>query len=183
VLTLWNSGRSRLACVFAMFFVVGNAAAAENRYETPLGILTVDVDSNWSEMDSVPEGIEGIGFEVDGGKVMQFVLGTIADMPSGVLDSGTLRRLTNELRRSYEEDNLKVSEEIMTLSGPNFRGYYYLATNPAAMPEPGDYKYMYTGFISVGPDAMMFIIAWNAGGKSAADRALATLNRLRIERR
>jgi hypothetical protein len=29
----------------------------------------------------------------------------------------------------------------------------------------------------------MLVIAWNASGKSAADRALTALNRLRIERR
>jgi hypothetical protein len=170
------------ACLIVMLFVSANAAAAEMRYSTPLGTVFVDVDSNWSEMGSLPDGIEGIGFEVDGGKVMQFMLGTVPDLPQGSADRGTLRQLTNDLRRSDAEDKLVVSDELLSLSGPNFTGYYYLATNPASVPAPGDYKYMYTGFIAVGSDPMIFIIAWNAGGKSAADRALATLNRLRIER-
>jgi hypothetical protein len=148
-----------------------------------LGTVIIDVDSNWSEMSSVPEGLEGIGFEVDGGKVMQFMLGTHDELPSGAADAGALRQLTNDLRRSDEAEKLQVSEEVMSLSNAGLRGYYYLATNPAAIPAPGDYKYMCTGFIAVGSDPLMFIIAWNAGGKSAADRALSALNRMRIERR
>ena len=174
---------SGIACLLAMSLASGRATASERSYETPLGTVFVDVDSNWSAMRTLPNGIEGIGFEVDGGKVMQFMLGTVEDMPSGVLDAGTLRRLTNELRRSDEADQLEVSEEILTLSGRGLRGYYYLATNPAAIPAPGDYKNMYTGYISVGPDALLFVIAWNEGGKSAADRALTALKRLRIEQR
>jgi hypothetical protein len=172
-----------VACAIAILFVMGDATAAESRYSTPLGTVIVEVDSNWTEMSSLPDALEGIGFEVDNGKVMQFMLGTLEDLPTGSADAGTLRQLTNDLRRSDAEDNLTVSDEVMTLSGPNFRGYYYLATNPASVPAPGDFKHMYTGFIAVGSDPLLFIIAWNAGGKTSADRALATLKRLRIERR
>lgn len=178
-----KSGRSRLLGIVAMFFAIHDAAAVENKYATPLGTVIIDVDYSWSEMSSLPDGLEGIGFEVDGGKVMQFMLGTHEDLPSGAADAGTLRQLTNDLRRSDEAENLKVSEEVMSLNSGSLRGYYYLATNPAMMPAPGDYKYMYTGFIAVGSDPLMFIIAWNAGGKSAADRAIAALNRMRVERR
>jgi hypothetical protein len=181
--TLWKYRRSQLVSIVAMFFAIGEVAAAENRYTTPSGILIIDVDSNWSEMSSLPDGLEGIGFELDDGRMMQFMLGTHEELPPGAADAGTLRQLTNDLRRSDEAENLEVSEDLMSLSGPNFTGYYYLATNPAAMPAPGDYKFMYTGFIAVGSDPMMFIIAWNAGGKSAADRALASLKRLRVDRR
>lgn len=180
---VWKSGLSHLAGAIAMLIVLGNAMAAESRYATPLGTVVVDVDSNWSEMSSMPDALEGIGFEVDNGKVMQFMLGILEDLPPGSADAGTLRQLTNDLRRSDAEDNLTVSDEVMSLSGLNFRGYYYLATNPASVPAPGDFKHMYTGFIAFGSDPLLFIIAWNAGGKTAADRALATLKRLRIERR
>jgi hypothetical protein len=182
-MTLLRTGRSLLAGIAAMLFAIGDAAAAEKRYETPVGTITIDVDFTWSEMSSLPDGLEGIGFELDEGRVMQFMLGTHEELPAGAADAGTLRQLTNDLRRSDESENLKVSEELMSLAGPNFTGYYYLATSPAAVPAPGDYKFMYTGFIAVGSDPMMFIIAWNAGGKSAADRALASLKKLRVDRR
>jgi len=175
-----KSGRWLLAVLFLGF---GDAMAGETRYSTPLGTFVVDVDSNWNEMSSLPEGMEGIGFQVGNGKVMQFILGTVEDLPAGSADAGTLRLLTNDLRRSDAKDNLAVSEELMSLSGSNFAGYYYLATNPASVPAPGDFKFMYTGFIAVGSDPVMFMIAWNAGGKTAADRALAVLKRLRVERR
>lgn len=175
--------RAQLFGIVAMLLTISNAAAVEHRYETPVGTVIIDVDSNWSEMSSIPEGLEGIGFEVDGGKVMQFMLGTHDDLPPGAADAGTLRQLTNDLRRSDEAEKLKVSEEILSLTSASLRGYYYLATNPAVTPAPGDYQYMYTGFIAAGSDPLMFIIAWNAGGQSAADRALTALNRLRVERR
>ena len=163
------------------FFASGFVAAGENRYETPVGIVIVDVDSNWSEMSSLPDGLEGIGFHVDNGKTMQFVLGTFKDLPAGGIDRSTLRALTNNLRHKHAEKKFAVSEELLTLSGSNFTGYYYLATDPASMTAPGRYKNQYTGFISVGSSPMMFMIGWNSGGKTAADRALATLNRMRIE--
>ena len=173
----------KLVCVIVMAFSIGNATAAEKWYSTPLGTIVVDVDSNWQEMSSLPDAIEGIGFEVDNGKVMQFLLGTLEYLPRGSADRGTLRQLTNDLRRSDAEDKLTVSDELMSLTGSNFTGYYYFATNPAAVPAPGDFKHMYTGFIALGSDPVMFMIAWNAGGKTAADRALATLKRLRVDRR
>ena len=169
--------------VAVVLFASGYAAAAENHYSTPVGTVIVDVDSNWSEMSSLPDGLEGIGFQVDNGKTMQFVLGTFKDLPAGGIDRGTLRALTNDLRRSHAQEKFAVSEELMTVSGSNFTGYYCLATNPASMPAPGRFKYQYTGFVSVGSNPMMFVIGWNSGGKTAADRALATLNRMRIKDR
>jgi hypothetical protein len=127
----------------------------------------------------MPDGMQGIGFETDRGRTMQFLLGTIEQLPQGTADAGTLRMLANDMRKSDAADGLRVSDDLLALSGPNFRGYYYLATNPAS-PAPGDYKQMYVGFIAVGSNPLMFTIAWNAGGKAAADRALQTLNRLRI---
>ena len=175
--------RLLVASLAAMLLGIGDAAAVDRRYTTPIGVVIVDVDVNWTEMRSLPDGIEGIGFEVGNGTVMQFMLGFLDDLPPGSANAGTLRQLTNDLRRSEAEDKVIVSDELMSVSGPDFTGYYYLATSPAAVPAPGDYKHMYTGFIAVGSDPLMFTIAWNAGGKPAADRALAALKRLRVERR
>jgi len=171
---------SRVLVIAALLASPGTASATEHEYDTPLGVIVVDVDPNWKEVARMPDGMEGIGFETDSGRIMQFLLGSIAELPNGSADAGTLRLLANDMRRSDANDGLKVSDDVLALSGPNFRGYYYLATNPAAVPAPVDYQQMYVGFVAIGSTPLMFTIAWNSGGKAAADRALATLNRLRI---
>jgi hypothetical protein len=171
---------SRLLVAAALAVGLATASASEQQYDTPFGVLTVDVDPNWSEVAEMPDGMRGIGFETGGGRDMQWLLGTIEDLPDGSADAGTLRMLANDLRRSDAGGGLRVSDDVLALSGPDFRGYYYRATNPASVPAPGDYKEMYVGFIAVGSTPLMFMISWNSGGKPAADRALAALGRLRI---
>jgi len=172
--------RATMIGVALWVFAVAQTAAVEKTYETPIGVLTIDVDSSWSEMSEMPDALNGIGFEIDGGDTMQFMLGQHEDLPAGSANSGTLRMLTNDLRKIDAGEGLKVPEEVTSFSGRNFTGYFYLATNPASMPAAGDYKFMYTGFIAVGSTPLMFLIAWNQGGKTAADRALASLDRLKI---
>jgi len=159
---------------------VADARAVERKYETAMGLIVVDVDSGWTGVRQMPDNLNGIGFQVGDGRAMQFLLGAIDEMPPDGTDIVGLRRFADALRRSEANDKIIVSDTLLSISGPQFRGYYYLATNSAAVPAPGDYKHMYTGFILAGSNPLMFTIAWNTGGKPAADRALHAVRTLTL---
>ena len=173
-------GRLRSAAVCAMLAcVVATAGAVERKYETPMGLIVVDVDAAWKMMGQVPPAINGIGFEQDGGRTMQFVLGSLNEMPPDGTDIVGLRKVAEALRLSEKADGLVVSDSLLSLSGPQFRGYYFVATaKRKTLPEHFDK--MYSGLVLAGSNPIAFTIAWNEGGEDAAKRALGAVERLKL---
>lgn len=176
------SGAAILA-VAVLCLAVGTAAAAERKFETPIGTIVIDADPAWKDLRPVPGGVNGIAFEVGkGGQAMQLVLATVEEAGQNI-DAQTVRKLAEEVRKSELEEGLKVSE-LKSFAGSKLTAFYYEGTGPAGVqPKPGEFKGMIAGYIYTGTFPLVFTIAWNDDGKAAADRAFEAVKRLEIDTR
>lgn len=176
---LRHAGRALIA-VAVSWLAPGEATAAERKFETPIGMIVIDAEPAWKDLRPVPGGVNGIAFEVGSGeRNMQLVLATLDDAGQNV-DAQTVRKLAEELRQLEVADGVDLSE-LRSFTGSPLIGFYYQGTGAAsAKPKPGEYKNMIAGLIYTNSFPLMFTIAWNDGGKSAADRAFDAVKRLKI---
>ena len=157
------------------------ALPADHKMDTVAGKLVFNIDANWSLVDDLPEDMEdAAGFRVGDGSTMQWLVAPANEHGRGMGSGGDARELTLELKEMVEGDGGIVSGGVQTIQGERARGYYIMATDPA--PRPGEWKFMYTGWVIVDSHPVMFNIVWNAGGQTSADRALASARSMRLQR-
>jgi hypothetical protein len=155
--------------------------AADHKMDTVAGRLVFNVDANWSPVDDFPEEMEhAAGFRVGDGSTMQWLVAPANELGRGMGKGADVRALTMELKEMLEADGGVVSDGLQTIQGERAQGYYIKAVDPS--PRPGEWKFMYTGWVAVDSHPVMFNIVWNAGGQSAADRALASVRSMRLQR-
>jgi hypothetical protein len=156
--------------------------AADYKVDTVAGRLVLNIDVNWSLVDNMPEGMEGaVGFRVGDGSTMQWVFTPANEHGVGMGAGADMRELTMELKEMLEGEGGIISDGLQSIQTDRVRGFYVRAVDPA--PRPGEWKFMYTGWVAVDSHPVMFNIVWNQGGQSSADRALASVRTMRLERR
>jgi hypothetical protein len=176
----------RVVCagLAALVLWTGNALAVEFKLPTTLaGTLVLSIDANWKRLpeEDLPEGFEdAVGFRIGDGTTMQWLLVPQNSAPPGSGSAANLRMLTLDMKRMLASQDALTSEDLLTLDGPDIRGFYIRATDPH--PKAGEWKYMYTGWVAVNEFPVMFNIVWNTGGQTAADRALAAVKGMRRTR-
>lgn len=175
-----NVARSLCAALLAMLFAAA-VLAADHKMDTAAGKLIFNVDANWT---LAPEGSQEFEdaavFRVGDGSTMQWLVAPANERGRGMGAGGDVRGLTQELSEFVKEQGGEISGGLITLEGARAKGYYVKAVDPA--PKPGEWKYMYTGWVSVDSHPVMFNIVWNAGGQSSADRALESVKSMRLQR-
>ncbi|MBC8026769.1 MAG: hypothetical protein H7Y89_12310 [Steroidobacteraceae bacterium] len=169
-----------LVVATALWLAIGDAASAERKFETPIGMIVIEIDPAWKDLRPVPGGVNGIAFEVGSGeRAMQLVLATVEEAGQNV-DTQTVRELAEEVRKSELEEGLRVSE-LQSFTDSKLIAFYYEGTSPAgAKLKPGEYKGMIAGYIYTNSFPLVFTIAYNGEGKAAADRAFDAVKRLKI---
>lgn len=161
--------------------ITGAVTAADHKMDTVAGRLVFNIDANWSLVDDLPEGMEdAAGFRVGDGSTMQWLVAPANEHGRAMGSGGDARDLTLELKEMVEGEGGVVSGGVQAIQGERARGYYIMAVDPA--PKPGEWKFMYTGWVIVDSHPVMFNIVWNAGGQSSADRALASVRSMRLQR-
>jgi hypothetical protein len=174
--------RCALAGVLTLAWMVTSLAlAADHKLETVAGRLIFNVDANWTLVDELPEDMEGaVGFRVGDGSSMQWLVSPANEHGQALKSAADVRELTLYLREEVESQGGEIAGGLVPIQGPRARGFYLKAVDPA--PGPGEWKYMYTGWVSVDSHPVMFNIVWNAGGQSSADRALESVKSMRLQR-
>ncbi len=177
--SLRHASRALLAGA-AFWLSIGDAAAVERKFETPIGLIVLDADPAWKDLRPVPGGVNGIAFEVgNGGQAMQLILATVEEAGQNV-DAQMVRKLAEELRKSEAGEGLRVSE-LKSFNGSKLIAFYYEgAAAPGAKPKRGEFTGMIAGCIYTNSFPLVFTIAWNDDGKAAADRAFDAVKRLKI---
>jgi hypothetical protein len=168
------------AAAFLSVTLASPAAFADPRkFETPLGVITLDLDSQWSTLRDVEEGI---GFEVGGGRTMQFVLRSLTEeIPDG-MDASEARGIVGSLRRKFAADGAKAGD-VQTLVGTYVSGYYVKLSNPAREPAEGEHSHMLIGFVRTDARPILFVIGWEDDGHSHAARVLAAVRSMKVRPR
>ena len=171
------------AICFAICLAIDDAAAAERKFETPIGMIVIDTDPAWKDLRPVPGSVNGVAFESGKGEsAMQLVLATVEEAGQNV-DAQTVRKLAEETRKSEVAGGLRVSD-LKSFTDSKLTAFYYEGTGPTgAKPKPGEFERMIAGYIYTNSFPLVFTIAWNDGGKAAADRALDAVKRLSISGR
>jgi hypothetical protein len=167
---------SLLSCGFAASPVY----AEDQKFETPVGTIVIDVDPQWRPAEMTAEGMSGIAFEVgSGGRTMNLLLGTV-DGVDEQFDAAGVRNLVEELRKSEETEG-KSTTEVRGYTGSATNGFYFLVTGaPGIVPKAGEFRWMITGLVITRNAPLVFTVAWNEGGKAVADRAFASVKGLRF---
>jgi hypothetical protein len=174
-----------LACLALASLGFANAEAAERTFETPIGTIVLDTASDWKDLRPVPGDLNGVAFQVGAeGRTMQFILATIDEAIDEMFTAEECRELAELMRKEEIKNNVVVSDRVQSLVGKVFAGGYFTARGrTSAVPKSGEYEHMYSGAISTGSAPLVFTIAWNDGGKIAADRALSAVSGLRLRSR
>jgi hypothetical protein len=163
---------------------VADAMAVERKFETRIGIVTVDVDADWRIVNAEPEDASGISFELGrGGQTMQFFLGTTNEPGNQEISPAAARKLVEDVRTDEIAEGFKA-DEVSAFTGSQFSGYYFRETGvPRPTPRPGEYTWQIVGVLVTPSAPLLFTIAWNDGGKAAADRAFAAVKQLKLSKR
>lgn len=162
-------------------FSAAPAAAEDRKFETPAGVVVVDIDSQWRSTQPTAEGMSGIAFETGpGGRSMHFMLVTGDEVENDTFTAAEVRKLTEQLRES-EATGGKTVTEIRDLAGGRVSGYYFQVNGvPGAVLRAGEYKWMISGILVTRSTPLFFTVAWSEDGKAAADRAFAAVRGLRF---
>jgi hypothetical protein len=154
--------------------------AEDQKFASPVGTIVIDVDLQWRPIDMAAEGMSGIAFELGaGGTTMNFMLGTVDGLDER-FDAAEVRKLAEEMRKSEVTEG-KTTSELRDYRGSRANGVYFQATGtPGVAPKAGEYRWMIAGVVVTDSAPLIFTIAWNEGGKPAADRAFASVKGLRF---
>jgi hypothetical protein len=174
-------GILRGVCLAIVSLGVADAEAAERIFETPIGTIVIDTASDWQDLRPVPGDLNGIAFQVGvEGRTMQIILATIDEMLDEKFTAAECRELAELMRKDEIKNNVVVSDQARSFTGAEFSGGYFTLRGRKPT-KAGEYEHGYSGVISKGTAPLVFTIAWNDGGKIAADRALSALSGLRLE--
>jgi hypothetical protein len=157
------------------------ALAADHKIKTVVGRLVLNIDVNWTLVEDLPEGMEGVTmFRVGDGSTMQWLIAPANERGIGQGASGDVRDLTLTLKEEIESQGGEVVGGLQSIQTDRVRGYYIKGVDPS--PGPDEWKFVYTGWVAVDAHPVMFNIVWDPGGQSSADRALASVRSMRLER-
>lgn len=157
------------------------AVPADFKLDTVAGRLVMDVDVNWTVVEELPEGLEGAAlFRVGDGHSMQWLVAPANARGIGLGAGGDVRALTLALKEEIENQGGEVVGGLQAINTDRVRGFFVKAVDPS--PGPDEWKFTYTGWVAVDAHPIMFNIVWDPGGQTSADRALATVRSMRLQR-
>jgi len=73
---------------------------------------------------------------------------------------------------------VEKSLAVKSLRGPQARGYYFKATDPA--PKPGEYRYLYQGAVRMRMIVVTFTVLYNDGAEDDAEAAVAAVRGMKL---
>lgn len=153
--------------------------AGDQKFPVDDGVLIVDIDGNWEELDTSEISDRTIGYELTG--VMRWIFEPHPKLGRTTITTSELRVLAQDLRREIKAQGGESSDDLYEIEGKDVRGYYVRGTDPKA--RTGDYRHMYVGYVVVGDSLPVeFSILWMNGGESAAKRAVNAVRGMRLGR-
>jgi hypothetical protein len=157
------------------------AIPADFKIDTVAGKLVMNVDVNWTLVEDLPKDMDGITmFRVGDGSSMQWLIAPANSRGIGLGAGGDVRDLTIELQEELESQGGVIEGGLQSIQTDRVRGFYIKAVDPS--PGPDEWKFTYTGWVAVDSHPVMFNIVWDPGGQTSADRALATVRSMRLQR-
>jgi hypothetical protein len=84
-----------------------------------------------------------------------------------------LRALVEKAAAQVAPRSVEKTLPLVSIAGPEAKGYYYFATDPA--PAPGEYRRMYQGTVALESMVVAFTILYNDGAETDAKSALASI--------
>ena len=157
------------------------ALPADFKIDTVAGRLVMNVDVNWTLVEDLPEDLEGTTvFRVGDGSSMQWLIAPANARGIGLGSGGDVRDLTLALKEEVEGQGGVVAGGLQAIQTDHVRGFFIKAVDPS--PGADEWKFTYTGWVAVDSHPVMFNIVWDPGGETSADRALATVRSMRLQR-
>ena len=152
--------------------------SGQRSYELPnLDVFELAVPPTWQ--DIVDQPVDGgpptIEFKpAEGPPFELYVTPNWPDTPDQIVpDAETLREKVRTEAERMSGQMVEKNPEIRRLQGASGVGFYFVATDPAPLPE--EFRFMNQGLLQVGDLTVMFMILTNEGQEAVVEEALAML--------
>ena len=159
--------------IFATACALVCAACVARDFSVGTGALVLDVDESWRQAQA-PRG-SGAALYLEAADPQRAVI-LVTPIPLSQTDA-QIREMVQSRAKGVGAQAVEKTT-VQRIEGPNARGYYFKATDPA--PKPGEHVYMYQGIVGGLPASATFTILFNPGAEKEAAAALAAIGTLRI---
>jgi hypothetical protein len=158
------------------------ALAADVRISLPGGgALVLPAPAGWKHATQ-PGPIPTVSLTPEVGRAFQVLVSPLVrpDGSAAPADVDALRKLVNSGAQGALSQAVEKSLPLHVLRGANIQGSYFSATDRA--PEPGGFKYLTQGAISIQGLPVTFTILSNGAPQAAVEPALQMLQSARREK-
>ena len=141
----------------------------------PAGTLQYDVADDWREVSAPSNMPNTVMFESKTANRLQILL------TAGTRETtdAEVRTLVQRRAERLGPQSTERTPSLETLRGAQAAGYYFKATDPA--PKVGEFRFLDTGAVSLGPALAVFTIVYNEGADKDAQAALSSIRGLRLK--